>query len=169
MNTERSANGWVVVAVLLVLVIIAGAIFIGLKYRGGGPLEISLESTPLPNGEVYIGGEVNNPGFYPLYQDDSITGLIAAAGGITDNTGGNELELIVSASDAEESPQLVNINTAAVWLLESLPGIGEVRAQAIVVYREQHGPFRNIYEITNVEGIGPASFEQIRDLIMVAE
>ena len=169
MTTERSVSGWVIVAVLLVLVIIAGAVVIGLKYRGGGPLEISLSTTPPPRGEVYIGGDVGNPGYYPLYEDDDITGLIAAAGGAVNDADDNELELIVSGSDAEESPQLVNINTAAVWLLESLPGIGEVRAQAIVAYREQHGPFRNIYEITNVEGIGPASFEQIRDLITVAE
>lgn len=168
MSTERSFNGWAVVAVLLVLVIIAGGIFIGLKYRGGGPAEISLESTPLPNGEVYIGGEVNNPGFYPLYQDDSITGLIAAAGGITDNAGGNEIELFVSGNDDEEPVQLIDINTAEAWLLESLPGIGAVKARAIVAYREQNGPFRNIQELTGVEGIGWSTFEQIRHLITVA-
>jgi competence protein ComEA len=169
MSTERSVNGWVVVAVLLVLVIIAGGIFIGLKYRGGGLKEISLESTPFPYGDVYIGGEVNNPGFYPLYEDDSITGRIAAAGGITDDADGNEIELFISASSNEESSQLININTAAAWLLESLPGIGAVKSQAIVAYREQYGPFWNIQELTKVEGIGWSTFEQIKHLITVAD
>lgn len=169
MSTERSVNGWWVVAVLLVLIIITSSVFIILKYRGGGPVEISLGSTPLPDGEVYIGGEVNNPGFYSLYEDDSVTGLIAAAGGVTDDADDSEIELIVSGNDNEASPQLVNINTAAAWLLESLPGIGTVKAQAIVTYREQYGHFRNIQELTKVEGIGWSTFEQIRHLITVAE
>ena len=169
MSTEKHVNGWAVVAVLLVLVIVAGGIFIGLKYRPGGSVEISLMSTLPSEGEVYIGGEVNNPGFYPLYEDDSITGLIAAAGGTTNGADGSEIELIVSGGDNEESPQLVNINTAEVWLLESLPGIGAVKAQAIVAYREQYGPFRDIQELTEVEGIGWSTFEQIRHLITVVD
>jgi competence protein ComEA len=150
-------------------VVVAGGIFIGLKYRGGGPVEISLETTPVPRGEVYIGGEVNNPGFYPLYEDDSVTGLIAAAGGIAGDADGSEIELIVYGSGNVASAQLININTAEAWLLESLPGIGAVRAQAIVDYRRQYGPFRNVREITGVEGIGPSSFERIKHLITVAD
>jgi competence protein ComEA len=169
MSTEKSVNGWTVVVILLVLVIIAGGIYIGLNYRGGGPVEISLAPTTVPGGEVYIGGEVNNPGFYPLYEDDSITGLIAAAGGITGDADGSEIELIVSGSGNVASAQLVNINTAEAWLLESLPGIGAVKAQAIIEYRRQYGPFRNIQEITSVEGIGLSSFEQIKYLITVAD
>ena len=57
--------------------------------------------------------------------------------------------------------QKVDINRAPAWLLEALPGIGEVRAQDIINYREQNGPFRTIYELLEVKGIGPATFEQV--------
>lgn len=61
----------------------------------------------------------------------------------------------------------VNINTANQQELESLPGIGPALAQRIVDYRMQHGPFRAVEDIQNVSGIGPARFEQIKDLITV--
>jgi competence protein ComEA len=61
----------------------------------------------------------------------------------------------------------VNINTAEAWLLEALPGIGEARAQAIIEYRLQHGPFRDIYELEKVPGLGEENFKHIADLITV--
>lgn len=168
MNGVRVISGWKIIAILLVLVIIGGGTVIWLRYRRDQPIVISLAPEPSPTGEIYIGGEVNNPGFYPLYTDDDIEGVIAAAGGVTDNADTGQFELIVPGNGEEESPQLVNINRAEVWLLESLPGVGPVRAQAIVAYREQNGPFRSIYEIMEVEGFGEASFEQIKHLITVA-
>ncbi len=62
---------------------------------------------------------------------------------------------------------LVNINTATIDQLETLPGIGPVTAQSIVTYRQQHGPFQHIEDIMNVPGIGPATFDQISNLITV--
>jgi competence protein ComEA len=61
----------------------------------------------------------------------------------------------------------VNINTATAEELESLPGIGEVTAQRIIDYREANGPFETIEDIQNVSGIGPKTFEGMRDLITV--
>jgi competence protein ComEA len=72
-------------------------------------------------------------------------------------------------SAAEPSPQRIDINRAGVWLLEALPGIGETKAQAIVAYREQHGPFRSIEELAMVDGIGLATVDDIRDWIAVAD
>lgn len=62
---------------------------------------------------------------------------------------------------------LININTASLEELDSLPGIGEVKAQAIIDYREANGPFGSIEEIMEVSGIGEATFEKIKDLIGV--
>jgi competence ComEA-like helix-hairpin-helix protein len=169
MNTTRIINGWIIVVILLVLIIIAGGIIIWSKYSPNRAIEISLAPPQNQNGEIYIGGEVNNPGVYPLYEEDDIAGLIAAAGGTTDTAGPGRLELIVPGSTGEESSQLIDINLAEAWLLEGLPGIGPTKAQAIVVYREQNGPFRNIQELTKVAGIGAASFEQIKHLITVGE
>jgi competence protein ComEA len=62
---------------------------------------------------------------------------------------------------------VVNINTATASELETLPGIGEVTAQRIVEYREANGPFETIEEIQNVSGIGPKTFEGMRDMLRV--
>jgi len=63
----------------------------------------------------------------------------------------------------------VNINTAGLRELESLPGIGEELAQRIIDYRRNHGRFETIEEIMRVEGIGEGRFEAIRDLITVGD
>ena len=61
----------------------------------------------------------------------------------------------------------VNINTATLDELDTLPGIGPTAAQAILDYRLQHGPFQVIQEIQNVPGIGPATFTDIQNYISV--
>ena len=65
------------------------------------------------------------------------------------------------------SVQQVNINTAGAEELEALPGIGQVRSQAIVDDREANGPFRFPEEITRVPGIGQGTLEEILDYITV--
>jgi comEA protein len=68
-----------------------------------------------------------------------------------------------------EQPQKIDINRAEAWLLEALPGVGPSKAQAIIDYRQQNGGFKHITEITEVEGIGPSIYEQIKDLITVGD
>lgn len=72
-------------------------------------------------------------------------------------------------SSAQEPQQQgkINLNTASAQELETLPGIGEVKAQAIIDYREQEGPFQTIDQVMEVKGIGEKTFESIRDLITV--
>ena len=59
---------------------------------------------------------------------------------------------------------LIDLNSASVELLETLPNIGQVRAAAVVNYREENGGFQSVEDITNVSGIGPATYEAIREL-----
>lgn len=66
-------------------------------------------------------------------------------------------------------PQLVNINTATAQELETLPGIGPVLAQRIVEYRRVQGPFQRTDQLMAVEGIGPAIYTQIRNLVTVGD
>lgn len=56
----------------------------------------------------------------------------------------------------------IDVNTADAYDLRRLPGIGEKRAQDIVAWREAHGPFRTVNELTEVPGIGPAILENLR-------
>ena len=59
----------------------------------------------------------------------------------------------------------IDLNSAGVNLLESLPGIGDVKAQAIVSFREAKGPFPDVEAVLEVTGIGPATLAAIRDLV----
>ena len=64
---------------------------------------------------------------------------------------------------------LININTASISELESLPGIGPQKASEIIAYRDGNGPFERIEEIEMVSGIGPVTFKNIKALICVSD
>ena len=157
--------------ILLVATITVGGIVAWSRYNGSQPIEISLSKPPSQEqlNKIYIGGAVNNPGFYPLKAEDSIEALIQTAGGTIASADLSGLKLYISEVGEKEEPQKINLNQAEVWLLEALPGIGETKAKAIVAYRSQNGPFQNINQIIKVEGIGAATYEQIKHLITVAD
>lgn len=77
------------------------------------------------------------------------------------------LSLANAPTSAVSQTGKLNINTATVSELESLPGIGPNLAQAIIDYRSKNGAFQNIGELTSVSGIGAAKLEKIADLITV--
>jgi len=111
---------------------------------------------------------VANPGFYPLREGDTIEAIIQSAGTTHDADLGHIKVYVPSTS--ENSPrQRININRAEAWLLDALPGIGPGRAQAVVDYRNQHGPFKRIEDLLKVEGIGSSTLDRIRDFITVED
>ncbi len=61
----------------------------------------------------------------------------------------------------------VDLNAADQVALESLEGIGPVRARAIIEYRQTHGPFRTVEQVLEVKGIGPKTLERIRPHIVI--
>ncbi len=80
------------------------------------------------------------------------------------------LELPGSATEPPSNSvntDLININTASLEELDSLPGIGPTTAQRIIDYRDTNGPFTTIDEIMDVSGVGPSTFDEIKDLITV--
>jgi competence protein ComEA len=79
------------------------------------------------------------------------------------------ITLHIGEAGDEVAPQKINLNRAEAWLLEALPEIGEERANAIIDYRSEYGPFRSINELTKVSGIGTKTLEQIKHLITVAD
>lgn len=69
--------------------------------------------------------------------------------------------------ESSENTRMMNINTASINELTTLPGIGEVKARAIVDYRENHGPFKSVEELMMVSGIGEKTYEKLREKICV--
>jgi competence protein ComEA len=60
--------------------------------------------------------------------------------------------------------ETININTAdKETLMSAIKGVGEKRAEAIIAYREEHGPFKSIEELTDVRGVGPSIVESNMD------
>lgn len=66
------------------------------------------------------------------------------------------------------STEVVNLNSATVAQIASLPGIGPKTADLVVQYRTKNGPFKKIEEIMNVRGVGEKSFLKIKDRLTVA-
>jgi len=62
---------------------------------------------------------------------------------------------------------VVNVNTATVEQLELLPGVGTVRAQAIVDYRKEHGAFEKVEDLVAVKGIGLTALERLRPHVVL--
>ena len=84
---------------------------------------------------------------------------------------GAAVETEVSVPREEIAPDFppVNINTAGLEELDTLPGIGESLAGRIMEYREANGPFESVEEIMEVSGIGEAKFAEMKDRITVDE
>lgn len=137
---------------------------------------------------VEIKGEVVKPDVYLLDEGSIIKDLIDIADGLTDEAdisninrakelSNHELIIIYNINDEErentnyalendnESNNIININTATESELQSIPGVGEVKAKSIIIYREKNGGFKKIEEIKSVDGIGEKTFEKIKEFI----
>ena len=136
--------------------------------------------------KAYVTGAVRQPGLYAIKDGDRLADLIDLAGGITEDADMQAVNLAVRVKDqdhwtvpevgestvvpsstvsGDQTSGKVNINTADAELLETLPGIGETRAEAVIRYREEHGPFKKVDDIIAVPGIGAATLEGLRDLV----
>ena len=169
MTTIKLNQYWTLTIILLVAIITIGSIVIWSRYSRSQPIEISISPAQELQGEIYIGGAVNNPGFYSLKAKDSIDALIQAAGGTTSRADLSQLRIYIPQLGEKGQPQKIDINRAEKWLLETLPGIGGTKAQAIIDYRQQNEPFRNTNELIKVKGVGITTYEQIKELITVAD
>ncbi len=169
----------------------AGVILLVSRPPRGQPVILRPPPTPLPI-EVHVAGAVALPGVYSLTPDSRVEDAIMAAGGFSSMADQQALNLAAFLQDGsrvyvpflvtpqptqprsskEPTPTAhfpVDINTATLAELDSLPGIGPVTAQAIIDYRNQNGIFKRIQDIDNVPGIGPTIYGRIKDLITVGE
>jgi competence protein ComEA len=131
--------------------------------------EPTASPTPSPSPEptatrepilVYVTGAVNSPETsISLPYGSRVQDAIDAAGGLAENA---DLEEVIPTASGGG---IVFINSATLEELMTLPNIGEATAQAILDYREANGNFASIEDLDNVEGIGPATLEELAPLI----
>ncbi len=134
---------------------------------------------------VDIKGEVMNPGVYKVEESTRLFQVITLAGGITGNADILAYNLSMKLRDEqvvyipsidEEYPLIteiiendvggiININTASLSQLDTLPGVGPTTAQSIIDYREENGDFSSIEDLVEVPGIGEATLNEIREFI----
>jgi competence protein ComEA len=144
---------------------------------------------------VHVVGRVHRPGVYELHEGDRVIDAIRAAGGAKQDADLRSINLAALLTDGEQiivwkrgapgdpfsvsgpagssgsgsggPPALINVNTATLDQLESLPGIGPSLGQRIIDYREQHGPFASVDDLLNVSGIGDQRLADLRPLVTV--
>lgn len=127
-------------------------------------------------GYAYICGAVNNPGVYEIRGESRLFEVVEMAGGLDDEADIDSINLAQTVNDGdsvripfygeEHKPEdKVNINKADINELITLPGIGESRALAIIEYREEHGPFKNVEDLMQVTGIKEATFRRIEQYV----
>jgi competence protein ComEA len=169
MTAEKLNRLWLLATALLILIIITTLIIVLIKHDQGQPLTISPPQNPHYTGQVYIDGAVNRPGALAFGPEDSVGGLIEASGGVQADADLAAVHLYVPSSTIPPGFQKIDINRAEGWLLQVLPGIGEIKAQAILDYRQQIGHFDNISQLTEVPGITTAVFDKIKAYITTGD
>lgn len=124
---------------------------------------------------VLVSGAVQQPGLYTLLAGATVADAIAAAGGLGEQADANGLNLSDPLKDGETltiptamkgnpnaaETKLINLNTATLAELESLPEIGARTAQAIIDNR----PYRRLSDLNRVPGIGEATINKLRGLV----
>ena len=180
-----------VVLIAAIVAAVAGGAFLLLQTSdSGGPIEIVLPTatTEVRTGlKVYISGAVRNPGVYEVEGGSRLVDVIDAAGGEAEDADLSAANLAAKVRDEDHwhvpaageaftplpqsatgagTSEKIDVNSATVEQLKTLPNVGDVRAQAIATYRDANGPFENIEDLTEVSGIGPATMDSIRDLVV---
>lgn len=140
---------------------------------------------------VDIKGAVNNPGVYELDIGTRVVDLIELADGFTSDALDTEINLAQKLEDEmviyvpkqgedvqeaqwdktgnseESSANKVKINEASEEELVALSGIGPAKAQAIISYRDEHGPFQEIDDLLEISSIGEKTLEQFKEMVDV--
>jgi competence protein ComEA len=134
---------------------------------------------------VHVVGAVAHPGLFALRDGDRVVDAVSAAGGFTDTADQSQVNLARFVSDGEQlvvpvrgatppaagptgtSGGKVNLNTADLATLETLPRVGPAMAQRIIDWRTSKGRFSSIQDLMSVTGVGDKTFAQLKDLVTV--
>ena len=184
-------------AIVLVLVVAAVSVLIGVVRSAGAPdvsgeqVVAATGAAELPPVYVHVFGAVQRPGLYRLDEGARVVDVIAAAGGLTPEADETAVNLARRVADGEqlrlpaigEVPPLasgaaggagavasdgrVNLNTADIAALDTLPRVGPAIAERIIRWRETNGAFTSVDDLLAVPGIGEKMLASIRDLVTV--
>jgi competence protein ComEA len=167
---SRVDRVYLFITVFLLIAAVAGGIMLGLQRRGNQPVEIALSQTEPPQqaGQLYIGGAVASPGIYPWQACDTLQTILYDAG-VEAEADLSHIEIYVPQAGETASAQKIDVNRAEPWLLEALPGIGEVLAQRIADYRTENGPFKTVEDLLKVSGIGQGTLDDVRNYVTVSD
>lgn len=138
---------------------------------------------------VDIQGAVKNPGVYHVKNKAILQEVLQMAGGLTENADikqinrakrvVDQMQIYVPNKGEQSSPgsnmsqngsdnkKIVNINTAVVDDFKDVTGIGPKKAEKIIAYREEHGQFETLHDLTKVSGIGEKSLENLKEQLSV--
>jgi len=138
---------------------------------------------------VDVKGEIKYPGIYEVDDTYRVYDVVLLAGGMTDLAQSESLNFAQKVRDemviyvpniheelethsyldhqSHDEERKVAINEASMEELQTLPGIGSVKAQAIINYRTEMGKFETVDDLTKVSGIGDKTLENLRDLIEI--
>ena len=194
-GSRANFSTWFFVALAIALLLAGGAYWLASR-PNSGEIEIVVSTPePAGPVVAQIDGEVRNPGVYTLAPGARVEDGIAAAGGVTERADldnlnraallGDGQRIVIparSSAGAAESGDSsggpdeatenaptgapVDLNTAGPALLQTLPGIGEVRAQAIIDWRDTNGLFTSVDDLLSISGIGPVIVEDLRALVI---
>ncbi|BDV30726.1 ComEA family DNA-binding protein [Microbacterium terricola] len=180
-------------AIGVAILALAITVVIGILRTATAPVEaVTLDvpasaAAPSPSAlYVHVSGAVRRPGLYALSPGARVVDAVAAAGGFTDDAATDAVNLARVLADGEQLPVptqaeaaeaaelppsaapgsgLVDLNTADIAALDTLPRIGPALAQRIVDWREQNGGFTSVEDLLAVPGIGEKMLESLRDLV----
>lgn len=150
----------IVIVLSLLLAAFAGGYFTGRNTASGGGTQVYTQ-LPVPVEEAVDDDSLNDS-----TQEEPVLPDASSAVPLT----GQTAEDAVEPSDADaQQEERINLNTADVDELMTLPGIGPVIAQRIVDFREEYGPFSAVEELLDVSGIGEKKLEAVKDLVYVGD
>lgn len=185
-------RGAIVILIVAVVAIVVAAVGFWRTQRAPAPVSVAVathgsrsSSTDKPAELVVaVSGKVHRPGLVRVPEGSRVADAVDKAGGMLPDTDFGSLNLARKLRDGElvvvGAPQggpagqpgetstsggLIDLNTASVAELDGLDGVGPVLAQRIVDYRTEHGGFRSVADLRQVDGIGETRFARLQDLV----